>query len=67
MLQEYEKEVDIGYRLFHYVGKLMMNKQAYQIRLDIVAFIRDNQKKWKNCMGFSWKNPKWHYANILQK
>ena len=32
-------------RLFDYVAKLVINKQVYQIRSDIVAFIRDNQQE----------------------
>ena len=51
MLQEYDKEVDLGDRLFHYVGKLLVKKQAYQIRSDIIAFIRDNQQEVEELNG----------------
>ena len=51
MLQEYDKEGDLGDRLFHYVRKLLVNKQAYQIRLDIIAFIRDKKQEVEELSG----------------
>ena len=54
-----------GDRLFHYVGKLPVGKQAYQIRSDIVAFIRDNQQEVEELSGIFLKNPKLRYTNIL--
>ena len=51
MLQEYDKEVILGDKLFHYVGTLLVKKQVYQIRSDISVFIRDNQQEMEELSG----------------